>query len=112
MTTPRSGFDPLPTGDASQPAGTGPLAKIEQQIGMLNLLVPQFGTLAASSILLVKMLIPLFRKHGIDVGPFEQEVAALDAKLGTLQSSIDAFNAAHPVQPAEPQTPAPSGPTL
>lgn len=64
---------------------------LNKKLDGVNALVLGIQPLIGSSMLLVRMLIPLLKKHGVEVGPFEAEVAKFDAQNAAFQDAINAF---------------------
>lgn len=64
---------------------------LNKKLDGVNALVLGIQPLIGSSMLLVRMLIPLLKKHGVEVGPFEAEVAKFDAQNAEFQNAINAF---------------------
>jgi len=65
--------------------------ELNKRLDGVNDLLIGIQPLIGSSMLLVRMLIPLLKKHGVEVGPFEAEIAKFDAQNDAFQQAINQF---------------------
>jgi len=79
---------------------------IEESLAVLNAILAQVSPLVPATGLLIRMFVALFKKNGIDIGPFATEIAEYEAALSRLQIAIDALPkpapTATPPAPAQP----------
>lgn len=69
----------------------GRTEQIAAALATANMLAGGLPLLIQSSALTIRMVVALFKHHGVDIGPFSDEIARMDAGLGSLQDAIDQF---------------------
>src|SRR4051812_5459155 len=78
-----------------EPTNTGGSSRSEQIAAALataNMLAGGLPLLIQGVSLSVRMIAALFRHQGIDIGPFQAEIARFDSSLTGLQGAIDEFH--------------------
>lgn len=78
-------------GEPTNTGGTSRSDQIAAALATANMLAGGLPMLIQGVALTVRMVAALFKHNGVNIGPFQEEIARFDTSLSGLQGSIDEF---------------------
>lgn len=65
--------------------------QVAAALATANMLAGALPVLIQTGALTIRMIVALFKHHGVDIAPFADEIARMDTGLGSLQDAIEEF---------------------